>query len=517
MKTLQGAFGTAKADFLGRTRKFSFAAFAALLVFTVFWFIPRPAGNSFSAMVIEPNRILQASDPSWMPMSAAMCGGMFLCLLGFVYVKNTVRHDDELGIFSFLQVSPMKRIAYAFGKFFSNAFLLLLFLCIIMASAFFTMEISFPGKFISPYAFFTPFLCVIPGLLFVAAFAVLTDCAPGFRKSSGFSIAVFMSFVILILTLACFNINPFHIASIFDMSGFMWMRSSISDAAKAVTGQPVNKISILTSSCTNSANLKALAFGGLTPSAVFLIDKLVLIAVSFLLVFVSSLMLPQSQKASAASGQPQPGKAKAVPASIPNYSLGLARREASILLSGMPAFWWVTAVCFWIANWFSPMDTVRSALFVLAFVWMLPVFSKMGCLEHQTGILTILRTIPSAPVRQAFSCWCTGLAVSLITGLPVLARLLFSANPIDFISALVFTFFIPSAALFFGEWTGTNRVFEVLFLTFCFLSINMPQIVFPGHFFTLSSVLRILGTIAVFVVMLFFTFAKRLSSHSNAA
>ena len=116
MKTLQGAFGTAKADFLSRTRKFSFAAFAAFLVFTVFWFIPKPSGSSFSAMVIEPNRILQASDPSWMPMSAAMCGGMFLCLLGFVYVKNTVWHDYELGIFSYMQVSPMKRSAYAFGK-----------------------------------------------------------------------------------------------------------------------------------------------------------------------------------------------------------------------------------------------------------------------------------------------------------------------------------------------------------------------------------------------------------------
>ncbi len=517
MRKLEGVFGTAKADFLSRARKFSFAAFAAFLVFTVFWFIPKPNNGSFSALVIDPDRILQGSDPSWMPMSAAMCGGMLLCLLGFVFVKNAVQRDIDLGVFPFLQASPLKRSAYVFGKFLSDSLLLLLLFGVIMAASFLTMEISFPGRLISPYAFFTPFLCVVPGLLFVAALAVLTDCAPGFRKSSGFSTAVFLCFGIFILTLGCFNINPYRIPSVLDMSGFLWMRDSISDAAKAVTGQSVNEINLLTPSRANGANLKALAFGGLTPSASYLADKLMLIAVSLLLVFAASLMLPISQKASAASGQRPADKAKTVPERIPSYSLGLTRCEASILLGDMPAFWWIAAACFWIANWFSPMDTVQSSLFALAFVWMLPVFSKMGCLEHQTGVLPVLRTIPGAPVQQALSCWCTGLAVSLITGLPVLLRLLFSSNPVNFISALVFTFLIPSAALFFGEWTKTNRVFEVFFLVLCFSMINIPQIVFPGHFFSYAAILRILGAIAVFVAMLFLTFAKRLSSRSRAA
>ncbi len=484
------------------------------MVFAVFWFVPRPSG--FTALVIEPSRFLQGSDPSWIPMSSAMCGGMLLCILGFVYVKNAVQSDRDIGIFHLVQVSPLKRISYLFGKFLSNVLLLLLFLCVIMAASLVTMMIRFPGRFLSPYAFFSPFLGVIPGLFFVAAFAILTDCAPVFRKSTGLSTAVFFGLFTMVLFLGSMNINPYRLTSIYDFSGYLWMHDSISDAAKAVTGQSVIHISVLTNTHVLGTHLKALSFTGLTPSSAFLIDKLILIAFSILLIFLSSLMLPKSQKAAAAKTQSL-SEVKKIPVKIPALHFGLAHSEASILLKGQPAFWWIVAACLWIANCFSPMDTVRSALFPIAFLWMLPAFSEMGCLEHQTGMVCILRTIPKAAVRQAYFCWRIGFAVSLLTALPVLLRLLFSGNPAEFLSALVFAVFIPSAALFLGEWTKTNRPFEICFLILCFLMINVPQLVFPGEFFTPSSGLRVAATAIVAGAMLFSALAGRVAQRGRTA
>lgn len=515
MSGFQRILGTAKADFLERIRKFSFFAFAAILIFAVFWFVPKPSG--VTSMVIEPTRLLQASDPSWIPMSSAMCGGMLLCILGFAYIKNTVQQDCHAGIFYWIQTSPLKRSTYVLGKFVSNLFLLLLLLGFLMAASFFMMVLHFPGQFIPLYDFFSPFLCLVPGLFFVAAFAVVTDCAPVLRKSSSLSIAIFLCFSIMILTFeSLWRINS-HLLSIFDFSGFLWMRDSISNTVLAATGHPVTQINLFTSAHRTNAQLKAVAFHGLTPSYQFLIDKLILMASSLILALLASFMLPKSEKAAASvqkQATPKPNNALAW---IPPLHFGITHSEALILLKDRTKLWWMTAICLWIATFFSPMDTVCSALFPIAFAWMLPVFSKMGCLEHQTGVDSILRTMPKVPLLLTFDCWNTGLAISLAVGFPTLLRLLFSNQIANFISALVFVVAVPSFALFLGEWTKTNRPFEILYLIVCYLAVNVPQLIFTGAYFTAESTVRVIGLVILTGVMLFLTFTKKLAENHQTA
>lgn len=515
MSGFQRILGTAKADFLERTRKFSFFAFAAVLVFVVFWFVPKPSG--VTSMVIEPTRLLQASDPSWIPMSSAMCGGMLLCILGFAFIKNTVQQDCRTGIFYLVQTSPLKRSTYVLGKFVSNVFLLLLLLGFLMAASFFTMALHFPGQLIPLYDFFSPFLCLIPGLFFVAAFAVLTDCAPIFRKSSGLSIGFFFCFSVMILTFASLWRIHSRILSIFDFSGFLWIRDSISNTVVSVTGHPVTQISILTNAHRTGTQLQAIAFHGLTPFYQFFIDKLILMAFSLLLALLSSFMLPRSEKATASTQKQATPKPKNTPVWIPPLHFGILHSEALILLKDRTKLWWITAICLWIATIFSPMDTVCSALFPIAFAWMLPVFSKMGCLEHQTGVNSVLRTISKAPLLLAFDCWSTGLAISLAVGFPTLLRLLFSNQIANFISALIFTVAVPSFALFLGEWTKTNRPFEILYLIVCYFAVNVPQLIFTGAYFTAESTVRVMGLVILTGVMLFLTFTRKLTENCQTA
>lgn len=144
MRTARAVWGVAKADFLERVRRFSFVAFCALAVFFTFWFVPRPTG--FTALVIDPDVFQQGSDPSWIPMSAAMCGGMMLCLFGFAYILHSVRSDRENGVLSLLRTSPTKRAAYLFGKLLSDTLLLLCLLAAVLVGAFLVMEIRFPGR-----------------------------------------------------------------------------------------------------------------------------------------------------------------------------------------------------------------------------------------------------------------------------------------------------------------------------------------------------------------------------------
>ncbi len=508
MKTARAVWGAAKADFLERARRFSFLALCALAVFFTFWFVPRPAG--FTALVIDPGEFVQGGDPSWIPMSAAMCGGMLLCLFGFAYILNSVRRDRESGVLSLLRTSPTKRLPYLLGKLVSDALLLLCLLAAVMAGAFLIMEIRFPGRFLPAWDFFSPFLCVVPGLIFVSAFALLTECAPLFRRRSGLSIALFFCFSIAVLSLAAVDINPHRLISVLDFSGYLWMRDSISAAARSVTGRPLTQISIFTDSHVGGANLKILAFHGLAPSVLYLTDKLVLLAASVLLTVLASRLLPKTEKVSAARRpSPAPSKAKgSFRPAVPACRFGLFPSELRKALGPQPAFWWACAAGLWTACLFSPMETVRSALFALTFAWLIPVFSRMGCMEHQSGMTSVLRAVPGAMARQALACWQAGAAVSLVAALPALVRLFCLADGAGFLSALIFALFVPSMALFLGEFTASNRPFEVLMLILCFLALNVPSLLVADRFSD-SAGLRMNAAVLLSACMLFLAFGKR--------
>ena len=507
MKTMRAVWGVAKADFLERVRRFSFVAFCALAVFFTFWFVPRPSG--FTALVIDPGVFLQGSDPSWIPMSAAMCGGMLLDLFGFAYLFNSIQRDRESGVLSLLRASPTKRAAYLFGKLISDTLLLLCLLVAILAGSFVIMEIRFPGRFLAPWDFFSPFLSVVPGLVFVSAFALLLECAPLFRQRSGLSIALFLCLSVSILSLASMDINPYRLISVFDAGGYLWMRDSISAAAFAVTGQPLRQISIFTNSHVGGANLKPLAFHGLVPSAPYLTDKLALLAASVLIVLLASRLLPKTEKATSLKLAPVSSRAKAPSRpKIPALRFGLFSSELRKVLGPQTAFWRVCAAGLWAACWFSPITAVRSSLLTLAFAWLIPVFSRMGCLEYRSGMADVLRIVPGAAVRQASACWRAGAAVSLAAALPALVRLLCLADGAGFLSALIFAVFVPSMALFFGEYTGSNRPFEILLLVLCFLALNAPSL-FIADRFSASSLLRMGVMILLTAAMLLLSLGRR--------
>lgn len=511
MKTARAVWGVAKADFLERVRRFSFLALCALSVFFTFWFIPHPTG--FTALVIEPDVFLQGSDPSWIPMSVAMCGGIMLCLLGFAYILNSVQRDWKSGILSLLRTSPTKRTAYLFGKLISDTLLLLCLLAAIMAGAFLTMEIRFPNRFLAPWDFFSPFLCVIPGLIFVSAFALLMECAPLFRRKSGLSITLFFCFSVAVLFFAAMNINPYRLVSVFDFSGYLWMRDSVSAAARSVTGRSLTMMGVFTDIHTGAGtNLKILAFHGLLPAASYLLDKLVLLLVSVLLTLLASCLLPKTEKVFSISKSPAV-PSKAIDSSrpvIPAYEFGLFHAELRKALGPQSIFWWICAAGLWIACLFSPMNVVQNTLFALVFVWLIPIFSRMGCMEHQSGMTNVLCTIPGAMLRQAYACWQAGAVVSLVAALPVLFRFLCLADGAGFLSALIFVLFVPSMALFLGEWSASNRPFEVLMLLLCFLSLNIPSLLIVTQSFAFSG-MRIIITILMTAVMLFLSFCKRLT------
>lgn len=523
MKTGRSIWAVAKADFLDRTRRFSFLAISALTVFASFWCVPKKQG--FRALVIEPNVFIQGYDASWVPMSAAMCGGMLMCIIGFVYIKNAVRLDRETGVMPLLQTSQLRRITYFFGKLISNFFLLSVLFAAVVLGACIMLLIQYPGQLISPYDFFTPFFCVLPGLVFISALALFMEAIPFFNcgAGSGIGVAIFLSIFILILTFGSMGINPYRITSVFDFSGYMWLTNSIDAAVIPITGAKVTSINVFAGggSYSAGANLKPLTFHGLMPSAEFLWDKAVLIIFSFALTALAAVLLPRREKAAHTAKTQKnistdkkhnsaavPQSLRYIPVSAVNYSICAQIGAQLRMMLKQSVFWRIVSIGLFIACVFSPLETVRGTLLPLSLGWMLPVLSQMGCREHQCGMLDILRTIKNAPARQALACLHSGVSVSIITALPFLVRTLIFGQKIEFIACFIFVMFVPSLALFLGELTKTNRAFEIVFLFLCYIMMNIPSLIIPTEF-SVNVIVNCVVLLLAAIVMLSVTLGKR--------
>ncbi len=101
-----------------------------------------------------------------------------------------------------------------------------------------------------------------------------------------------------------------------------------------------------------------------------------------------------------------------------------------------------------------------------------------------------------------------GAPKALAAALPALVRLLCLADGAGFFSALIFAVFVPSMALFFGEYTGSNRPFEILLLVLCFLALNAPSL-FIADRFSASSLLRMGVMILLTAAMLLLSLGRR--------
>jgi ABC-type transport system involved in multi-copper enzyme maturation permease subunit len=157
---MSGVWGVARADFLEKFRRFSFVAMMALSLFAAFWLVPRNDG-SVQLIAIQPDRFVQAGNPSWIPVTSAWGLGIILPLIGFFYLRNTIAFDEKSGVMQLVSSSPIGYTRYMFGKLCSGTLLLYCFASAVILGSFFIMLWLFPGQLLSVYQFFSHFIFLL--------------------------------------------------------------------------------------------------------------------------------------------------------------------------------------------------------------------------------------------------------------------------------------------------------------------------------------------------------------------
>lgn len=231
-----------RADFLERTRRFSFMALCAAVMFLTFFSVP-DVKAPFVPICIEPYIFRQGSNATWIPITISLCGGILFPIVGFGFVRGNISIDRNNGFLYACQSMNMKKSNYVVGKFFSNLITLTIMWFVSILSAAIMLVLKFPNHMLGFCEYISPFMGIYPGIVFAAIFAVILESLPihdRFKNAVGIT-TLFIMFLISYSTSDYSN----PLIRIMDYSNYRWNMDSINSVVNPVIGHDVWETGIL--------------------------------------------------------------------------------------------------------------------------------------------------------------------------------------------------------------------------------------------------------------------------------
>lgn len=482
-----------KADFLERSRRFSFMALCAAVMFLTFFSVPNVKAPLVS-VCIEPNIFRQGSNETWIPITIALCGGILFPIIGFGSVKGNIGMDRDSGFLYVCQSMNMKNSNYIIGKFFSNMLMLTTMWTVAIVSAVIMLVLKFPIHILSFYEYISPFIGIYAGIVFVAAFAVVLEILPihDRLKNAVGIIILFSMFLISYSTSGCSSL----LIGIMDYTNYRWNMDSINNVVNPVIGHDVWETGILVPNgiFSESNGTKELFFHGLVCDSSYVVNKLALIVICLIMVAVAVIALEKSER----ERQNTTNHVKKRMRFVNNHYLSHFMFELKMLLKDYPKAAFILVASLWSYSFFASLEYVQGYVWVITLIFSMPVFSQIGCREYECNMAEYFMTIKFALIKQRLYSYLWGILVLIILSIPVILKLICLQRYFDAFCYVAFSLFIPAIAGFLGEYSKTRRTFETLFLLLCFLLINIPSFLLNENVAVVMGIGTVLSLVTVF-------------------
>jgi hypothetical protein len=166
------------------------------------------------------------------------------------------------------------------------------------------------------------------------------------------------------------------------------------------------------------------------------------------------------------------------PLARPGLATGrLLAGEVRILVQGVSRWWWLVVGALTAAslavpgNLVEPAGATTALLLSAAWIWPILIWSRLGTQRRENGLETLLGAYP-AGYRQLAAEWGAGLALTVLTGLGPLLRMVLAADGPGVAAWIAGVLFIPSLALLLGGAGHTHRVFQAGYVILWYAAVN---------------------------------------------
>lgn len=490
MKGLRALYHLARADFLQRTRSYGFLITLGMMLYVAYVFVP-PNHSSYATMTISGHRGLYNS--AYLGSLMALLISPWLSLAGFYLVKNAIDRDIQTGVGQILATTTLTKPLYTVGKAVSNFAVLAIMIGVMGIVAAVMQLVRQEDTSINVVELLAPLAVIsLPVVAVVGSTAVLFEAIPWLR--GGLGNVVYFFLWITALSIRLVGGDGLHSRSN-DLFGLGVIMPAIATACEAAfPGSTIGEVSFNLGINFKSAgqywDLTTFRWEGLAWTQEVLFGRLFWLGVGLGIALLAAVFFRRFDPAREGSrrvrklasqpSQPEAIEDRVVPElahATTLHPLTQPRRfsfpfmvltELRLALHGISLWWYLVAVGLFAAGLFTPV-VVSRALLIAAWIWPLLIWSAMGTREMRwrTNQLVFSNAYPLG--RQLPACWLAGVIIAILTGGGTGLRLVLAGEQLGLIAWMGGALFIPTMALALGVWTGSSKLFEVLYLLLWYL------------------------------------------------
>jgi len=490
VKALRALYHLARADFLQRTRSYGFLITLGMMLYVAYVFVP-PNHSSYATMTINGHRGVYNS--AYLGSLMALLISPWLSLAGFYLVKNAIGRDIQTGVGQILAATTLTKPFYTAGKAVSNFAVLAIMVAVMGIAAAVMQLVRQEDLSINVFQLAAPLIFIsLPVAAVVGSTAVLFESIRWLRGGLGNVVYFFLWVAALSTRLG--GGDPLR-SPTNDLFGLGVIMPSLATACEAAfPGSTLGKTSfnlgINIKSAGNYWDLTTFPWHGLNWTAEIIVGRLLWVGVSLGLALLAAVFFRRFdsaressrriRKVAAPAPQPEITEARLVPDVVhpatlhsltkpPRFSfLFMVMAELRLALHGVSLWWYFVAAGLIVAGLFTPAPVSRGFL-VAAWIWPLLIWSKMGTREKLLRTDQLIFSTAHPLRRQLPACWLAGVIIAVLTGSGAGLRLLLAGDQLGLGAWTVGAFFIPTMALSLGVWSGSSKLFEVLYLFLWYL------------------------------------------------
>ncbi len=486
MRSFRVLFHIVRADFLERVRRYSFLltmAFSIYLGYAIY------AGQ----ISLRLNNYQGVANSAWLGSVAGLVGSVFLSLVGFYVVKNTIQRDRETRVGRILAATPLSKIVYTLGKALSNFAVLGLMVLILAAEAVVIQWARMGMGRVDFFELLTPLL--VFGLCSVgvtSALAVLFETIPGLRGGLGNIVYFFLWCYLISMSVAPLIAGKpaSTLTSLSDYAGIGTISGQMQAQVRELDPEYKGGSSFTVGSLHHAT--KSFLWQGVRWTPTILLARVFWLGVALSLTLLAAGLFDRfdparerlsfgrvrqgrQQQAIAlepAEGTPAAARGQQLTASglTPLARSGgqsrfaaLVVAELRLLLWGRRWWWYTVAAGLFVACVFAPLADARSWIILAAWLWPTLLWSQLGTREAQFSTHALIFSAPHAFPRQILASWTAGVLLAVITGGGLGLHLVFARDWEGLATWVVGALFIPTLALALGVCTGSPKAFEAIY------------------------------------------------------
>ena len=425
-------------------------------------------------IVIDLDHHRGVYNSAWLGMTLAMATTIFVSLVGFFVIKNTIQRDRQTRVGEVLATTPIRRIEYILGKMLSNFAVLMIIVGVQAAAALIMQFLKSEDGQVDAVALFSPFVFLtMPAMAFLAALAVLFESIRWLSDGFGNIFYIF-----LFCGMLAYPVETELTSA--DLPFIRPGQSSMEKSFRERYGDYKGGFSLSAGGGKGSAKRGVFLWKGMHWTAQLIGYRLAWFGYALFLAILASILFDRFDISKRSRFDRMKLPAAASDAPIENTRtarrtrflrssgrltfrsrfLQLSIAEFRLLTTGLPLWWHGVALGLVIASVAAPVDIVKQAILPCLWLWPILQWSGLGVREKLYRTDQMLFSSPRILSRQLPAMLLAGLALGAATGGCFALRLALSGEWAAVAGMAAAVMFIPSFALACGVWSGSAKMFE---------------------------------------------------------